>query len=331
MSTESLSRSLRNTGVCTVLLALFTVMVVAPALADEMTTMTTTTTTMGAPVWIDYSLLVNPPMNHFDIERARAYGLTDKQIGHAAALANYSGVPAETILNRLEDGASFSQLCIQYAVSLKDVLDNTRFDTWVHDYEFAYRHTGKPALRMANREEIMLASTTTSTPYYHMLVAGGHDIIRTARDEGNFHTFLRALKSTGLDKTLWGNGPFTVFAPTDSAFAKLPPGALDDLMANRDMLARILQYHVIAGQITASDINAMTSPTSPATLEGQTLQVAMSNGVISVNGANVVTPDIVCRNGVIHAIDTVLLPSDVTLPGWTAAGSGNMNGLMKGQ
>ncbi len=133
------------------------------------------------------------------------------------------------------------------------------------------------------------------------------DIVDTAVGAGQFKTLAAALKAGGLVETLKGEGPFTVFAPTDEAFAKLPAGTLDDLLKpeNKEKLVAILTYHVVAGQATSSDVAGMTSA---KTVNGKELKLTVKDGKVMVNNANVVKADVMASNGVIHVIDTVLLP-----------------------
>jgi uncharacterized surface protein with fasciclin (FAS1) repeats len=129
-------------------------------------------------------------------------------------------------------------------------------------------------------------------------------IVETAVNAGNFKTLVAAVQAAGLVDTLNGTGPFTVFAPTDEAFAKLPEGTVEGLLGDKEKLTKILTYHVVSGKVMAADVSGMTEAPS---LEGGMLKVDTSNGVM-INDAHVVTADIECSNGVIHVIDTVLLP-----------------------
>ena len=133
------------------------------------------------------------------------------------------------------------------------------------------------------------------------------DIVDTAVSAGSFDTLVAAVTAADLGSTLKGAGPFTVFAPTDDAFAKLPAGTVDDLVKpeNKAKLAAILTLHVVSGKVMSSDI---TGPMNPASVNGEALTIDTANGV-TVNGANVVTADVEASNGVIHVIDTVLLPT----------------------
>jgi uncharacterized surface protein with fasciclin (FAS1) repeats len=133
------------------------------------------------------------------------------------------------------------------------------------------------------------------------------DIVDTAVAAGDFKTLAAALQAAGLVDTLKGPGPFTVFAPTDEAFAKLPAGTLEDLLKpeNKQKLVSILTYHVVAGKVMAKDVVRMHEA---RTLNGQDVKIMVEGGKVMVNNANVIKTDIQCSNGVIHVIDTVLLP-----------------------
>jgi uncharacterized surface protein with fasciclin (FAS1) repeats len=133
------------------------------------------------------------------------------------------------------------------------------------------------------------------------------DIVDTAAAAGSFNTLVAAVKAAGLESTLRGPGPFTVFAPTDAAFAALPAGTVDNLLKpeNKAQLVAILTYHVLAGKTKSGEIAGKSL--NPATVNGAALAIDGTNGV-KVNNANVVTADIAASNGVIHVIDAVLLP-----------------------
>lgn len=131
------------------------------------------------------------------------------------------------------------------------------------------------------------------------------DIVDTAADAGSFDTLVTAIKAAGLVDTLKGEGPFTVFAPTDAAFAKLPEGTVEALLKDKDKLASILTYHVVPGKVMAEDVAGMSSA---KTANGQALTVKSSDGGVTIDNAKVVKTDILCSNGVIHVIDTVVLP-----------------------
>lgn len=132
------------------------------------------------------------------------------------------------------------------------------------------------------------------------------DIVDTAI-AGKFNTLVAAVKAAGLEQTLRGPGPFTVFAPTDAAFAKLPPGTLETLLKpeNKAKLQSILTYHVVAGKVMAHDVVTLSSA---KTVEGQSIAIKVMGGGVMVDNAHVTKTDILASNGVIHVIDTVLMP-----------------------
>ena len=134
--------------------------------------------------------------------------------------------------------------------------------------------------------------------------AFGKDIVDTAVSAGTFNTLATALKAAGLVDTLKGPGPFTVFAPTDAAFAKVPADQLNALLADKAKLTAVLTYHVVPGVVMSKDVKAG----KVKTVQGSTLNVTTAGGV-KVNNANVTAVDIVADNGVIHVIDTVVLPN----------------------
>jgi uncharacterized surface protein with fasciclin (FAS1) repeats len=133
------------------------------------------------------------------------------------------------------------------------------------------------------------------------------DIVDTAVEAGSFSTLAAALDAAGLVETLKGEGPFTVFAPTDEAFAKLPEGTVEDLLKpeNKDKLTAILTYHVVAGKVMAADVVKLDSAT---TVEGSDVSIKANDMGVMVDGAKVVKTDIAASNGVIHVIDSVILP-----------------------
>lgn len=137
--------------------------------------------------------------------------------------------------------------------------------------------------------------------------ASAADIVDTAVAAGNFNTLAAALKAADLVGTLKGPGPFTVFAPTDEAFAKLPAGTVDNLLKpeNKAQLVKILTYHVVSGKVMAADVMKMKSA---KTVEGAPVKIKTMGGNVMVNNAKVIKADIACDNGVIHVIDTVIMP-----------------------
>lgn len=152
--------------------------------------------------------------------------------------------------------------------------------------------------------------TSPSTPVAAKAAPATMNLIDTAAANGSFKTFGKAIEQAGLADSLRATGPFTVFAPTDAAFAKLPAGKLDSLMKpeNKDELAGILNYHVVKGSQSAATIGKWDSA---RTLQGQSAPIKMADGKCCVDGATVTQADIISSNGVIHAIDKVNLPTEL--------------------
>lgn len=132
------------------------------------------------------------------------------------------------------------------------------------------------------------------------------DIVEVAMADGRFGTLVKAIEAAGLVETLKGEGPFTVFAPTDSAFAKLPAGAIDGLLADIPQLKNVLLYHVVPGMIMAADVVKL--PTAATVLGPALTIVTTPEGAVTINGVNVIVTDVAAKNGVIHVIDGVLIP-----------------------
>lgn len=131
------------------------------------------------------------------------------------------------------------------------------------------------------------------------------DIVDTAVAAGDFTTLVTAVKAAGLVETLKGDGPFTVFAPTDAAFAKIPKAKLNALLQDKKALTSVLTYHVVAGKVLAADVMKMTSA---KTVQGSSVKIKAKGETVMVDRAKVIKADIVCSNGVIHVIDAVLMP-----------------------
>ena len=153
----------------------------------------------------------------------------------------------------------------------------------------------------------MLLAGAFALPLAFAGSAQAADIVDTAVAAGSFNTLVAAVEAAGLVDTLKGEGPFTVFAPTDEAFAALPEGTVASLLEpeNRDQLVAVLTYHVVAGEVTAEQVVELTSA---ETVQGDTIDIAVVDGAVMIDGATVVQADIMTDNGVIHVIDQVILP-----------------------
>ena len=155
----------------------------------------------------------------------------------------------------------------------------------------------------------MVAALLTVSAAGAQAPQGSRDIVDTAVAAGSFKTLAKALQAADLVGTLKGKGPYTVFAPTDEAFAKLPAATLEDLLKpeNKTKLQRILTYHVVAGRVSSSDAAKMRSAKA---VSGDTIDIGADGGSVTVDDAKVVKADIAASNGVIHVIDSVILPDD---------------------
>jgi uncharacterized surface protein with fasciclin (FAS1) repeats len=173
-------------------------------------------------------------------------------------------------------------------------------------------HNNKPNKKMKTITKIIAIAALLTLPSTSPVVraadcaAGTGDLVAVASGAGTFNTLVAAVKAAGLVETLQGKGPFTVFAPTDEAFAKLPPGTVADLLKpeNKEKLVAILTYHVVAGKVMAADVKTMMAKT----VNGKELDIKVDDGKVTVNDAKVIKTDVAASNGVIHVIDTVILP-----------------------
>jgi uncharacterized surface protein with fasciclin (FAS1) repeats len=151
-----------------------------------------------------------------------------------------------------------------------------------------------------------LTAAVASLGSVHAADCNQKDIVAVASSAGSFNTLVAAVKAAGLVETLQGPGPFTVFAPTDEAFGKLPKGVVEDLLKpeNKKKLVSILTYHVVPGKVMAADVKTMNAPT----VNGKKLDLKVGANGVTVNNAKVIKTDVAASNGVIHVIDTVILP-----------------------
>ena len=157
---------------------------------------------------------------------------------------------------------------------------------------------------------IMLSLLITSSSIYASgdnkgTTSTQKDIVETAVDAGSFKTLAAALQAANLVETLQGEGPFTVFAPTDEAFAKLPEGTVEALLKDKEALTQILLYHVVSGKVTSGEVVKLESA---KTVEGEEVMIKVSEGSVYINDSKVTSADVMASNGVIHVIDTVLIP-----------------------
>ena len=274
----------------------------------------------------DYSILSNRNYDYVDLEQAKARGLSDNQIATIAKISKESGIPFRAVSAAVERGETFPVLAAESNLKLADVYSADKEKQEIADYISSFeaaKALGSSSMMPMTGNMDTSSTTSTSTPpstgTTTMPTPAGSDttssnmatmdIVDTAMAAKNLTTLVKALQVAGLVETLKGAGPFTVFAPDDKAFSRLPAGQLDALLADPAKLKTILTYHVIPASIMAADAMAMTSPTSPPTVQGGTLQVTKGRrGRLRVNDATVIKADIKASNGVIHIIDRVLMP-----------------------
>ena len=228
----------------------------------------------------------------------------------------FEALPEGTLEDLLEDEEALTEVLTYHVVAgeymSSDITDMTSAET-VQGEEIAIEVSDGSV--MVNDASVIQADIETSNGVIHvidkvilppsMTEAEEMNIVETAVDAGSFETLVLALQSTGLDETLSGEGPFTVFAPTDEAFEALPEGTLEDLLEDEEALTEVLTYHVVAGEYMSSDITDMTSA---ETVQGEEIAIEVSDGSVMVNDASVIQADIETSNGVIHVIDKVIMP-----------------------
>jgi uncharacterized surface protein with fasciclin (FAS1) repeats len=186
----------------------------------------------------------------------------------------------------------------------------TQFQVTVHVHTKRQSTSTTQTMKIIRRLALtVIAALAVATHPVHADSEPGHkkDIVAVASGAGSFNTLVAAVKAAGLVETLQGPGPFTVFAPTDEAFAKLPKGTVEDLLKpeNKAKLVAILTYHVVGGKVMAADVKTMKAKT----VNGQSLDIKVADGAVTVDKARVVKTDVAASNGVIHVIDTVVLPN----------------------
>lgn len=262
---------------------------------------------------IDYTPLSNSLYSYGDLQLAKNRGFSDSQIATIAKISKKTYLPFSVVSAAVERGETFPTLATQYGLNLGDVYENDKEKTEIANYNTAYESLNekKPMMAAEMSMPMMGGAMAPAMPMAADKPAAMAtlDIVDTAMAAKNLTTLVKALQVAGLVETLRGAGPFTVFAPDDKAFAKLPAGTLDALLADPVKLKSILTYHVIPASVDAAAAMSMTSPTSPPTVQGATLQVTKGRrGKLMINDATVISADIHATNGIIHIIDKVLLP-----------------------
>lgn len=223
----------------------------------------------------------------------------------------FAKLPEGTVEALLADPEALADILLYHVVPGKvmaaDVSDGLEAETAQGStVSFAIHSDGAPAINDALITATDIEAFNGVIHVIDTVILPPADIVDTAIAAGSFETLVAAVQAAGLEEALRGDGPFTVFAPTDAAFAKLPAGTVEALLADPEALANILLYHVIDGKVMAADVS---DGLEAATLQGSTVSFAIhSNGVPAINGALITATDIRASNGVIHVIDTVILP-----------------------
>jgi len=225
--------------------------------------------------------------------------------------AAFAKVPADVLQGLLADKAALAKVLTYHVVPGRVTAAELSRATWAKTVQgqSLLVGAGEGEVRV-DGAKVIAADIETTNGLLHVIdtvVLPRKDLVDTAVAAGSFGTLVAAVKAAGLVETLKGEGPFTVFAPTDAAFAALPAGAVDGLLKDVPQLKAVLTYHVVAGRVLSSDLKVGT--VEVATVEGRKLTIVKTaDGAVTVNGAKVATADVIAGNGVIHVIDGVALP-----------------------
>ena len=243
------------------------------------------------------SIFCEPEFRERFAERCGVTPEADTPVGQAAPSANADVMSAETDAAMPE-----SDMAPEADMSMPEA------DAPVSDMDMMSEDMMSE--EMTDEADMMEEATADTMEAMPEEAAEASTIVDVAASNDSFETLVAAIEAAGLVETLSGEGPFTVFAPTDEAFAALPEGVLEQLLLpeNRDMLVSILTYHVVPGKVTSSDI----APGEVSTVEGSSVSVAVEDGQVAVNEATVIMADVEASNGVIHAIDQVILPPELS-------------------
>lgn len=322
-------RSARNLHlVC--LAAAATMAFAVAARADVVTTTTTTTETSstlssiptilpppagpnGQP--IDYNVLIDSPFNYQELVQAHDDGFSDADVARIAKISVMADVPFNDVLHQALAGQTFSTLANRYNLRQYDVWDVSDYEAKIAAYKLAYEHSGRgdvPYLVAAEQQEMYTTPAGTTT-IISSEPAGTQNIASLIDSTPNLSKFSRALHRARLTKVLRGSGQYTVFAPTDAAWDKLSPDQVNDIMADRNALTKIIDYCIVTRRVDAASALSMSLPSPLSSLEGDNLTITSSGSTLMVDGATVVTPDMYATNGIVHEIDTVLIPPTVSV------------------
>ena len=226
--------------------------------------------------------------------------------------AAFAKLPAGTVENLLQDKEALTKILTYHVVPGKVDAATAAQTPWAETLQGqALRIDASSGSVMIDNAKVTTADIHTSNGVIHVIdtvLIPRKDIVDTAVENGSFNTLVTAVKAADLVETLKGKGPFTVFAPVDSAFAKLPAGTIEALLKDKSKLGSVLAYHVIPGRVLSTDLAIGSADVE--SVQGSTINVKKArNGAVTVDNANVVKADIIVGNGVIHVIDSVILPN----------------------
>jgi uncharacterized surface protein with fasciclin (FAS1) repeats len=229
----------------------------------------------------------------------------------ATALQSRRITQADINLNGNDRGTRLSAPRASFNTARSAYRGNPRTSTRASSALHTCPHHGRHSQHWENdmiRTKLAALATATALSVPTFAAAQEADIVDTAIAAGNFETLVAAVQAAGLVETLKGEGPFTVFAPTDAAFDALPEGTVESLLEDTEALTEILTYHVVPGAVMSGDLSdGMTA----ATVEGSEVEISITDGTVMVDGATVTAADIEASNGVIHVIDAVIMPGDM--------------------
>jgi len=267
------------------------------------TTSSTGATVIQTPNVPDFTVLMSPKYDYTDLVQASDAGLSEKQIAVATKIAERTNMSFRDVVDAILRGETYSSLSDRTNIPLGDLYNINDQVAKIRTYKEAYLNTGTMGLRTMVKGARMVRYVVNG-----QAVIAEKDIVDLARNTSSLTMFSRAIRAADLEATLRGPGPFTIFAPSDSAFNSLPADYVNSLMNDKTRLRQVLQYHVLPTRVSSGTALGMISPTSSPTLEGSTFQVTNSSGNLMINSGRVIIPDMVATNGIIHIIDTVLTP-----------------------
>jgi uncharacterized surface protein with fasciclin (FAS1) repeats len=295
---------------------------VSHAQAFQSTTTTTTISSTSYPVIvptiapaptgpngqpIDFSVLINSPFNYVELRQAHDSGFSNSEVAAIAKISIKTGVPFDDIKEQALAGNTFPTLAQKYNLRLRDVWDTSDYQDKIAAYKLAYENSGAGAFRN------MVAASQQEMINGAYAPASDDNLAAIVNSSPDLTMFARAIRTAHMDRDMRRDGPLTVFAPTDAAFARLSTDQLNALMSDRRALAQVIRFCIVPRRIDSASALAMTSPAMTPSLTGDQLTFTSVGSTLMVDGATVVKPDVFASNGVLHEIDTVLMPPGTTM------------------